>query len=749
LDDYRTPFLALVRREHWPPEFAIQPIEAVLCAVNSHVCCPKPTKLADGADDCRALLHLSSKAARNQLDSLWGKCRGVSARCRFLWAIQKTNTPPQPDACKKGKLRKPQTLCVPAVRVSDYVSMQRIHMPASVDVPAAAKAVLGCHLRIRISSDELARCTAQVNEPLLNALNGGDYRYTLRTSGEVAVPVRAYSVTLGARTEDAVERVNDSAKKVLRIGPVQFSSQPGMFIFDRETLRHGFRAQSESAATSAVPVGVPQAASEIPDREPMSLSAIRRMSWDPPLAGWIKEDALPSIVLIETHSFAAKHTELASVRIIDSAQLEAASKRPSAPCPANRQSDYELDDDLASAPETIAHGAYVTSIVAASANHRATVGVLPASNITPEILKKRGIVTLLRVSNFNTFTGPFINLINLCNSQNNPFVIANISGTSTNDAAREALRRALSGGESGSPVDSFVLGVAAAGDPEHFPDLGNRELQPGCRVYPGCSTRTTNHLISVVSMSEDGSSTSSASLLGTAFDVAAIGETEVTGPADKSAPHSERGTSFAAPYVTSLAALVYAKYRSHRNGKPGPLAPHAIKSRILATVDFKPLLEGKVAFGMVNYRRALELESNRGVYHADPCRDDTAALDEDKSERLRVSMNGDLEIHGGENDAGQPLDAPTVSLRQILRLSRICKPGMGPTPRFNLVLARPKRGSTTQFGYLELYRNVTIAESLLPLYGKGDAQIPTAQLRDFTACLRADPLSDEHKCLDP
>lgn len=737
LEEYRTPFFALIHRNRWPPEFAVQPMEALLCAVNSHICCPRPglrmgSRAVAGDFDCRDLLGRSSSTARLRLDALWRLCQGTAAVCDFRWAIRQGGRTETllPNVCAKGQLRGPTVLCVPAITVTDYVSMQRFQLGSDRKVRKRARAILGCPLRARSAREDFEDCEAQVSERILDALNGGDYRYAWRASGALALPVRAYNVSLVARSNEVVRRVTESAQKVARVNP----AERGMFIFDRQKLQLGFRPQADSGSSPGTDV---LTASSDPDHEPVSLNLLKLMHWEPADVAPVSSDRLPTIVVLEGHSYQKDHLELKDVSIVDASTL-ALEKIHTNTCPAKLDGSYETAEDIQAAPHAFGHGAWVTSVIAALQNHRATVGILPASGIADDR------VTLLRVEDFEKFKGPFQKFFALCASAGSAIVIVNVSATSSTPSNQVALRNALIGGEGGAPNYSFVLGVVAAGDSDHFASLRGMALQPGCGVYPGCVTREMKNLISVVALAADGTQLSQSSLFGPAFEVAAIGDTEVIGPQWNARAEGGTGTSFAVPYVSALASFVYARYMSHPNAGRH-LPPHAIKARIVSTVNFRPELNGKVAFGVVDFHSALDLEHDHVTVAHHPC--DVAA--ENKEDLgAKVDLTAHLTMDSGVDESGTDLTTQKLQMRQILRLSRTCQADSRAPPEFTVVVALPEPGARSQLRKVAIYRHVSFKESHLPI-ALGSGPVPVEQLGDFTACMRAEPLDPAYSCLEP
>lgn len=148
------------------------------------------------------------------------------------------------------------------------------------------------------------------------------------------------------------------------------------------------------------------------------------------------------------------------------------------------------------------------------------------------------------------------------------------------------------------PGHEQILFVAAAGN--HGRDI---RTPTDCRVIPACWSRERQgrkNIISVVALDSSGEQVLQISNRGPFLDVAAVGQ--ATGAVHGNYVASHEGTSFAAPYVSALASLIAAQVPV----QSASLGPQGIKQRILFTSDFLDSLEGKVAFGRINFSRALD-----------------------------------------------------------------------------------------------------------------------------------------------
>lgn len=164
--------------------------------------------------------------------------------------------------------------------------------------------------------------------------------------------------------------------------------------------------------------------------------------------------------------------------------------------------------------------------------------------------------------------------------------------------------------------------VAAAGIETDGPE-GSRGLRiddvQQCRFVPACwsGLRQPNSIVSVVGLNADGATLLSGRLpstpdeervltnYGQAFDVSAVGEVMSTLYGDWVG--SQKGSSFAVPYVTGLASLLIGKVQ----GAGLEVRMARIKERILATSDRDTdVLRVTSRFGRIHFARALDFEQD-------------------------------------------------------------------------------------------------------------------------------------------
>lgn len=199
-------------------------------------------------------------------------------------------------------------------------------------------------------------------------------------------------------------------------------------------------------------------------------------------------------------------------------------------------------------------------------------------------------------------------------------VVANLSiDLDVDDQRTTILERIAIGKESAGDdgLANAMLFVMAAGNARYTENLPARkiDLKKDCNLRPACwlhrSTSPNHALISVVALNAAGTGVlmdqqnRPLSNHGIAFDVGAVGEATNAYFGNYFGPMN--GTSVAAPYVSGLATLLFAK-RQLKTTQP----PQAklVRDRILATSDLTPELAPNVRFGRINFQRALMYEND-------------------------------------------------------------------------------------------------------------------------------------------
>jgi hypothetical protein len=497
------------------------------------------------------------------------------------------------------------------------------------------------------------------------------------------------------------------------------------------TLAHKWLLRPQG--TSATP-----SPSQFTDHEDESFELLRRMHFTPGQAGIRSSTPMIRVVVVEGDSFQKGHAELLRVSAVSSGALIKAAAAHSTTCPEGDTLAF-TDPAEAAAADAVEdnHAAAVLGILSAELNHHATVGVFNAAGFIPSF------TWLLRANLLDFRNGdPISQFLMTCHGVAGQPVIVNLSAIVSLDDAKEAARQALGDPDSRA---SQMLVVVAAGNKQQFPSMANVPQQPGCVIYPSCVALTLPHMISVVALGPDGTSVSAGSLSGPVFEVSAIGELNTVGATSDAAVEKSSGTSFAAPYVSALAVLVYSRFHESPNKFTAEVLPMDLKQRIVSTVDFVPALDGKVSYGRINFDRALDLELDRLEYSkaGTPCDGEDVGSSVDTKMPLRGELltKSKLTLQTGTDVArNSPLSRPLeVDPHDILRIRRNCAANSN-SPSFDVVIRVDREELTPGalfHGQTIRYTDVTFGQKYLTEGTIGGAvNIQLSSLSDFTSCMR-------------
>jgi hypothetical protein len=197
---------------------------------------------------------------------------------------------------------------------------------------------------------------------------------------------------------------------------------------------------------------------------------------------------------------------------------------------------------------------------------------------------------------------------------------------------------------------------------------------------------------------------------GPVFDVAAIGQAVST--LHGNAYGMLDGTSVATPYVTGLASLVQVKGRTQ--------TPKDIKERILYTADFTDILDALVAFGRINFRRALALE--RDTMTLKDCGSPACELQEVD---VRKDPSDEVRIVEGQQDGRDLQGTITLKVRDVRRLAAVDDSA---DSRYWVVYMDP-------FKVLRKIREARF-EGSPQLRLAGGRRQPVSGIRDYTCAIR-------------
>ncbi|RYF51112.1 MAG: hypothetical protein EOO38_04030 [Cytophagaceae bacterium] len=273
----------------------------------------------------------------------------------------------------------------------------------------------------------------------------------------------------------------------------------------------------------------------------------------------------------------------------------------------------------------------------------------------------------------------------------------------------------------------YALFIVAAGNPENL-KATRTKTSADCHHLPGCKALNTQNMVSVMGLDLSGELPSRSSLYGTPFEVAAIGDIWTIRRDGRERPVG--GSSYATPFVTSLASLIVGKaYMLKVNG--GMIQPPDVKTRILQTVDF--LRDTSVVrFGRVNFSRAMEIGrdilvldaalTTGGLVSAPYCNSSSHcyAGDIDKADSITL-----LEGYDGD---GKKVEVKGLDFDRVLRLSRSGADKWDvvylPPVRDSMIPMRLKNATLLGITHLTFVSNVGSSN-----------RISISTVKDYTRCM--------------
>lgn len=341
------------------------------------------------------------------------------------------------------------------------------------------------------------------------------------------------------------------------------------------------------------------------------------------------------------------------------------------------------------------HATFVTSIIAGTGGRGAIVGADPHAAIWQlEYIGKNLSDPDPLTPALNSDGYPDIRVINISQSYK-----------AQSRTMQSSLHRLLLDQDFSGP--NFLFVVAAGNDGQHFIDTGP------CDVVPACWSRqtpATNTIISVVALDATGKQLLSSSNRGTMFDVAAIGETK--GAAYGNAITKSSGTSFAAPYVSALASLLFDRVDRTKTR----INPMRAKHRVLFTSTFIDGLETSLRFGRIDYRRALDFDENVLVLAPGSCLPWKCTM------RGKPEADATFTIQHAYDEQGAEVSNVEYRMKEVKRLqSTLLSNG---EKRFWVVVRRD--------GVLTRFTKAKIAQTHLAFAEKN--RIPMQAVEDYTAC---------------
>lgn len=273
------------------------------------------------------------------------------------------------------------------------------------------------------------------------------------------------------------------------------------------------------------------------------------------------------------------------------------------------------------------------------------------------------------------------------------------------DASQSQLAKIIDPDEGYGKTFTFV---AAAGN-DGIDTRGPR----GCFVIPACWSRVDvekNGLISVVALDTEGGRLLPGSNRGLDFDVAAIGDT--IGAVYGGGHAHGTGTSFAAPYVSALAAMLYERVEREK----GKISPLRVKHRILFTSTFIDGLEDQVRFGRISFARAIDFKEDVLRLRPGSCAPPKCVLRGSANPSTSVTFAYALD------ESGKPVTDLPLFMRDIKRIQATKLP-TGET-RFWVVVRKK--------GALQRYSAVKFADTSMAFTGM--PKLAMADILDYTAC---------------
>jgi len=465
-------------------------------------------------------------------------------------------------SCTEGNLPN-FVVCVPQARAYSFLSVTTRKYTAGVDEPLKF---------IVLSQTEGCSKWDHACERRVEALNPHEGWNAKGYSGELLLPALRLALVLPVNSKDHLQRLTGALDRTIEklVRTKQFTLTEPRVSY----------AVANNLKGSGGYVAGPPAVESIDDLSQMDYpyptpADYNKVTWARVLVGiW------DGRVLDHCDFWDAKKSEWALALEPDNLPVGADDENPPVqvkPCGASR-----VDPTFRSIPWD--HGASVAGVIGARHNGFGIVGAHPRGRLwTYEFARSRG-----------SREDPFSKVVGAAG-------MPDVVNVSLDDDHAAGVQTHLEFWI--SEYRKRVLFVVAAGN-------RNQTIKRGeaCGFVPGCLSNTpalSKSVISVVALAADGKQPldgAYATNRGTAFDVAAVGVTNTTLHGDSVGQMA--GSSFAAPFVTSLAAMIRSK------GSKYALTPAQIRERILYTADFSSTFDALVRFGRINFRRALDLDTD-------------------------------------------------------------------------------------------------------------------------------------------
>jgi hypothetical protein len=595
------------------------------------------------------------------------------------------------------------------VRVTEQVGVQAVPFNPALDRSIRAKyeEMQGCS---ELAQHERAKCRASFSEAKINAFNFGSYRERSRRDGVVSLPVRAYSIELPTVSPASLTK---------EIKPSLESASAAREVHDRRSLKIEWLDRQRAGLPQ------PQQGSNAAAAAVRSMQALKVMGFDDQAPTIQRSGVILAIDLVPLFKGNPRlpPSEVNSITIHD-----VKGRRTSCPV----ASSFALKESDWTTTESPEHATEVVGLIAAKVVSSSQVfGVLARATGTRKVYAMfvddgKGEPAYQTFIDKIFEIQPVASFINAgCSGGTFPVVNVPLKFSSSGNAQMQS---GYDGILFGRAADAqYALFVVAAGNPDDRM-MARRKTAADCVHLPGCKAGSTQNMISVVGLDGSGARPSPSSFHGTPFEVAAVGDVWTIGR--KGEERTAAGSSYATPYVSSLASMIIGKANQLQPGG-GLLQPVDVKTRILQTVDF--LDDASVVeFGRINFARGLEINHDILVIDSAVKSPSVAAAKAPYCARAKSCLIGEVDKADrvqvqGYDSAGQSVDKQ-IELDRILRLRRDAG------NKWNVIYVETGRDSIS----VKRLRNANLPASVELAFtpiGASQRKVPLSAIVDYTRCM--------------
>lgn len=714
----------LSRANGWPAGSISLSTDSLICGRNPHVCCPIPEVREVGIrSKCVAELKKIEKGHESEfLIAAHKICESRRINiilnssknevpCESIWRFSSSsNSRTSIAACGKMPPSTSQ-LCLPNIKVREHIGVQEFPFNPDKDKSIRSKyeEMQGCS---ELTKEEKQQCQDSYSTQKLNVFNYGNYIERARKEGKVTMPVRAYSIDIpGAPALDAARPIEQTMESIRSTRDALNRPSLNIDWLQRQDNRS---VRPQQVATSAEEIQAAQ-----------TIQALKQMGFDdkgPSVRNLPPILAMDLSPLFKGNPRLPENTVNAfGIHEIDGRQAK---------CPTGSQIGFKPVDWISRAKgSSLDHATEVMGIMAAKLDPSSKVfgaiaSVIDVGNIHSLYIDdgkgepddQTTVEAIMTIGPVGAFTAKCATKWPVVN------VSLKFSSTTQSNLSSE-YEGVLIGRVSES---QFALFVVAAGNPDSSTSIRAQSVE-SCNHLPGCKAISSQNMISVIGLNSEGNKPSRASFHGPPFEVGAIGDVWTVNRRGKET--LARGSSYAAPFVTSLASLIIGKaWMLMKNG--GMIQPADVKTRILQTVDFLQD-DNAVRFGRINFSRALEIERDivatsrkidsleiiRAPYCANP--NICYAGKVDKSDRIKNLVGFDPD--------GNKIAVSDLDFERVLRLRRRSNDKWDviylPITRDALT---PQRIKNAEFS--------GISEITIEVNGNRTS-VPISSLTDYTRCM--------------